>query len=379
MRAQVLKDIEHCVKCGGCKAVCPTYESDPIEGMSARGRVVLVKALAEGLIGPSEVLNERLFSCLLCGFCEGSCPVGVKITEAIYEGRAALTNQDPKRATLRMAAAFLLKRPGLAFSIARAFRFMIPLLHKAGVLPMDVPIAPKPFLHGFKLHQPSSAQGRVAVFTGCGINYMYPHLGDALVRVLLKNQYEVVLPPGEVCCGAPLRALGLTPDAKELANRNMEHFGTLQCDAVVSLCPTCVVALKHGYPALIGEGLPQAMDISEFLHGRVLIESALKLNEPVAYHPPCHLEHSLGVRKQPRELMKAMDIELMQKGAPSCCGFGLAFTHPAMSEGILLSGESSYEGASTLVTACPGCMMQLQRRHGNVVHLIELIDQALSR
>jgi glycolate oxidase iron-sulfur subunit len=99
---------------------------------------------------------------------------------------------------------------------------------------------------------------------------------------------------------------------------------------------------------------------------------------PVAYHDPCHLADGLGVTKEPREILKALGLELVETGERSCCGFSLAATHREMSEGLLDDRKKEFEQAETLVTACPGCMMQLGRSHGNVVHIIQLLDDAVN-
>src|SRR5208283_3477041 len=89
--------LEQCVRCGSCKALCPTYGEDVTEGMSARGRVILLREFIGGEIGPSEILDERIFSCMLCGACNTLCPLGIGITDAVYEGRKSLRSSGGKR------------------------------------------------------------------------------------------------------------------------------------------------------------------------------------------------------------------------------------------------------------------------------------------
>ena len=75
-----------------------------------------------------------------------------------------------------------------------------------------------------------------------------------MINILLKSGYEVIVPGGEVCCGMPLRALGLEEEARELAKRNMRIFGKLKAEAVLSLCPTCVSVIKTNTQRLLTAG-----------------------------------------------------------------------------------------------------------------------------
>jgi glycolate oxidase iron-sulfur subunit len=382
MKAEAVRDLEKCVKCGTCKAMCPTYGADLTEGMSARGRLILLRSLVRGELPPSHLLRERITSCLLCGMCETACPVGLDITEAIYQGRAELPPGDRQGRAVRKAAGFLLKHPGLGYRAARRVKGLVPYLRKKGALPFEVQMAEEPLRNGVQVFKPEKKKGRIALFTGCSINYLMPSLGDSLIHLLMGAGYEVVLPAGEVCCGAPLRALGLEEDAAKLARKNMRVFEKLQAEAVLSLCPTCTLALKKHYPNLIGRGIGNAMDAADFLAFR--LEDVMKnpvgkpVEGPVAYHDPCHLADGLGVTKEPREILKALGLELVETGERSCCGFSLAATHREMSEGLLDDRKKEFEQAETLVTACPGCMMQLGRSHGNVVHIIQLLDDAVN-
>jgi glycolate oxidase iron-sulfur subunit len=269
MKENTLEDIEKCVRCGTCKAVCPTHVYSGVEPQSARGRMVLLHEYLNGNLTPSRLLNERLYSCTLCGVCEPACPARVKVTDAIYEGRRALAPSDKRRRLMRAGARLSIKNPNLSFrTLKLAFSLsgmLIPRLLERTDFPFKVSLPNKPLRSGNKIFKPEKSRGRVALFTGCSVNYIYPGLGRSLINVLLAAGYEVVLPPGEVCCGEPLRALGLENDAVELAERNFDVFGKLRADATISLCPTCTLAIKVHYPSLIGMGIDNAMDITEFL------------------------------------------------------------------------------------------------------------------
>ncbi len=377
MKEKTLEDIEKCIRCGTCKAVCPTYECTGVEPLSARGRMVLLNKLRSGEIGPSALLNDRLYSCTLCGLCDAACPAGVEVTEAIYEARRELRPSDKKRRFLRMAAGMSIKNLNLGFrTLKLAFALsgkLIPNLLERSEFPFRIELPEKPLRSGEKIFKPRKKKGRVAVFTGCSVNYLYPRLGKSLINVLLAAGYEVVLPPGEVCCGEPLRALGLEEDARKLALRNFEVFGKLRAEAVISPCPTCTLVIKMHYPELIGRSIENAMDVTELLHGRVS-PLAPPEEKRVSFHNPCHLGSALGVRKEPGDVLRSLGYDVEEPAGASCCGFSVSLWDDEMSRLLLEETLSHFEAAAPLVTACPGCMMQLGRSHPNVKHIIELIE-----
>jgi glycolate oxidase iron-sulfur subunit len=347
--------------------------------MGARGRVLQYLGLLDGTLEPSEVLTERLMSCLLCGMCEGTCPVGVPIVDAMYRARASLRETDSRRRTLRRALGFVLAHPRLSFRLAGLMRPLLPRLLERVAVPFEIEIPAEPLRTGLKLYRPSGrTRGRVAVFTGCAVNYLMPHLGEALIRVLLRADYEVVLPGGEVCCGAPLRAAGLQEDAARAARRNVQAFSKLQAEAVLSLCPTCTLALRKQYADMVGEGLPKAMDAVPFLLERVELPTAFG-GQTAAYHDPCHLRHGLGVKREPREMLGRLGFDVVEARREGCCGLSLSLTHPHLSERLLRECMETYSKAPLVVTACPGCMAQLARSHQKVMHIIEAVDTALER
>lgn len=411
-----ISELSKCVRCGSCKAYCPTYDEGLTEAMGARGRLTLLRGLLSGQLEPSPLLRDRIFSCILCGACEKLCPPEVGITEAIYHGRKLLHPLDRRMKYLAHLLRFSVRRPMLSFRIART-------LQQIGVSPqkiLDVLGAPhrRPWaeknaasaqrgIPSFALTIPDSPLrdhqqvykpnrrsagaereiGRVALFTGCSTNFLYPHLGTSLINVLLRLGYEVVLPTGEVCCGAPFRSLGLEDDAVALAKKNYETFSKLNVEAILSLCPTCILSIKTHYPNLTGKGLENAMDVSMFLMNKLGSHevSPLRHIKSATYHDPCHLNYSLGIRKEPRELIRRAGVELIEAAGEGCCGFGGVFSlcNRDLSKDLMDKRVDAYlkTGAEAVVTACPGCMMQLGAgmKDKPVLHVIELVEEAICR
>lgn len=386
-KEKYLRELSKCVRCGSCKAFCPTYDEDTTEAMGARGRLVLLWGLAEGLLKPSAVLMDRVFSCMLCGACSESCPLSVDIQEVIYQGRSLLRESDKQRKSFRFFIKWFAKAPSLGFRFLRTVQYLFPSLIKRKLCSFLPEVPEGPLKNKRQVYTVPKKKSRVALFTGCTVNFLYPHLGESLIYVLQRLNYEVILPAGEVCCGVPFRSLGLEEDAVRLAKKNMAVFSKLNVEAIVGLCPTCIYALKKEYPKLIGKGLDKAMDISSFLIDKLDAFHFSPFTSHAAtatYHDPCHLIYGLGVKREPREIIKSIGIDLIEAEETKCCGFGgvFSFSNRNMSEVLLEKRITDLKKteADTIITSCPGCIMQLSRKdhHTPVIHLIEAVEEAMS-
>lgn len=385
---QKTPDLELCVRCGSCKALCPTYSEDAAEGKSARGRVILLKKYLEGEIGPSEILDERVFSCMLCGACNALCPLGISITDAVYEGRKSLRKSFNKRRFLGVAARLAFKKASTGFKVLKFLEGLgelLPLqklpyfriLHEMGVN-----ITGPSLRDGTSLFKAAKPRGRVAVFAGCTVNFFYPGIGSALINILNSMKYDVVIPKGEVCCGAPLLGLGFEEDAAELAETNIKMFKKMSVEAVIGLCPTCVYFIRDEYRKLIGDGIMRAVDVAVFLSAekpQVKKDMGRTLSR-VAYHDPCHAVYSLGIQAEPRAILKSAGISPVdsEKG---CCGLAGTFRvlYPDLSRGLLRKREEAYRDADTIITSCPNCILQLRSgiKGRNIKHIAEIMDEAV--
>jgi glycolate oxidase iron-sulfur subunit len=257
---------------------------------------------------------------------------------------------------------------------------LLPSLVRRGVIPFAPEIPDTPLRKTYQVFKTPKKRGRVAIFSGCSIDFLLPHLGHSLINVLRKIGYEVVLPKGMVCCGAPLRALGLNEEAAELAKKNLRVFSRLKVEAILSLCPTCTLTLKTDYPKLVGNGFEKAMDISAFLNDKLGVTDSMQKTS--IYHDPCHLSFGLGVKKEPREIIKKAGIELVDSEDSGCCGFGGLFclSYRDLSNNILMACTENIRQseAEIVITSCPGCMFQLSQKITDrpVLHLIEVIEEA---
>lgn len=417
-RLELLKDeMEKCVRCGTCRSVCPTFRAIGRETACARGKITLIQSYLNREIGLNETYLKHIKECTLCGACKSSCPNGVDTVGIFSAARADAVEKQgmPLAATLLFKS--LLNPDGLTSLAVRAAnrlqglffkdasvqsgllsRFPLPLVGGGRLMP---PIAQTPFMELPDVKEAAinkkSSKIKAAFYAGCGINYLMPEVGAASLDVLKRAGVEVIVPSGQVCCGMPAYSTGDVSMARSMALKNLEAFEPFDFDFIVTSCATCGHGLKSLFRELLGYDpelkkrveafSSRVRDISELLSelkfkGRGLDKGSEKV---VTYHDPCHLGRAQGVREAPRELLSnAPGVTLKEMKRPcSCCGLGggLSLSNYDLSVEITRTKAESVRdsGAEVVVTACPGCMVQLRdglNRLGvraKVAHVVEFL------
>ena len=236
-------------------------------------------------------------------------------------------------------------------------------------------------------------RARFALFLGCVADAMFPETNAATARVLQENGCEVVIPRGQVCCGAIHYHSGVEGPALDLARKNLAVFGELEPDAIIVNAAGCGAMLKDYAHVLPGESHDQAArfvskvkDISEFLVALGPIPPRGSLPCKVAYHDACHLCHGQQIRSQPRALLAMIPgVEVIPlEESEICCGAAGTYnlTQPEMSERLGKRKMDNIEktGAAIVATGNVGCIMQIARkvkergRAMEVVHPVDLLD-----
>jgi len=384
------KTADLCVRCGHCNPVCPTYIEFANEGMGGRGRLELAARFLAGEIVPSERLERLLFSCLMCGACDRSCPRGISVTGAIYEARRKLAFSWSKSRPYSSSIKYACSHPAASYGV-------LYFLDQAGLLPflsgfrpfraikeLGLRLPEERFKHNMSVFRPPEPRGRVALFTGCTVDFLYPRMGVALIEVLNSMNLEVVLSKKEICCGAPLLNMGFRYEAERLAEKNLNIFGKLQVDAVISLCPTCAHFIKDVYHELLGEGIANATDVLKFIFdsgGANDIRPYLADYGNIMFHDPCHSVNYLDSVREPRKILRALGANLAEPSEQGCCGMNgvVGLTHKDVSEAMCRKRASAFESADMVVTSCPNCVMQLGHlmKKKPVKHIIELVNEGI--
>jgi glycolate oxidase iron-sulfur subunit len=397
-----------CVHCGLCLQVCPTYRETGREISSPRGRIYLLRGVAEGRFELSEAVSNEAYLCLDCRACETACPSGVRFGSLIELARAevehaglrrgwpkrleriALRRVLPHRARLRALVGLLALVQRL-----RLDRLVGALLPKGprGALELVPEVPPADLRTPLPDFVPAEGErrGRVGFFVGCVMPELFGAVNAATVRVLARNGFDVVIPQQQGCCGALHSHAGDRSAACELARKNAAAFDAAEVDAVVVNSAGCGAAMREAHDWL-GDAAAafsgRVRDVSEFLDEQGLRDPDGRLEANVCYDDPCHLAHAQGVVAAPRRLLeKIPGLRLVpHEDAASCCGAAGIYnlTHPEMSRAVLDRKLDALAAAAPDVIASgnPGCLMQLRsgvRRRGlaaRVVHPIELLDAA---
>jgi glycolate oxidase iron-sulfur subunit len=229
------------------------------------------------------------------------------------------------------------------------------------------------------------SKGRVAIFTGCLINSVYPEVAADLAAVLERIGYEPILPQGQTCCGAPLLNFGEAAAARRVAEINRRALADSGAETVLTPCAACGHTLKSAYPRLLSPdwtgGTFRILDATEFLAGAELGPLA-PLAKKIAYHDPCQLRWGQRITEPPRELLRRCARYVEMPGAERCCGGGGAFSlfHPDIAGKIADRKVRSIResGAEVVATACPGCMLLLSAHLPEPpLHVIQVLRRAM--
>jgi glycolate dehydrogenase iron-sulfur subunit len=408
--------IDKCVHCGFCLPVCPTYVLWNEEMDSPRGRIYLMKMVADGTANINETWVNHFDACLGCMACVTACPSGVEYGKLIEATRAQI-----ERRYTRPAAEKRFRR--LLFSIfprpdrLRALLLPLRLYQKAGlqslVRRVGVPkLLPARFraMEALLPQVPAQetlpelipAQGerrrRVGLLLGCVQRVLFPQVNAATARVLAAEGCEVVAPKAQPCCGALLVHAGEEEQAVQLARQTINAFEKAQVDAVIINAAGCGSNVKE-YGHLLRDDPEYAerakafaakcRDVSEFLSELEPHATRHALPLRVAYHDACHLQHAQGVRLQPRTVLgRIPQLELLEIAeAAICCGsagiYNLVQPEAATELGDRKASHIAALAADIVVSANPGCLLQLQSalaRAGRklpVRHFIELLDASI--
>jgi len=408
-----------CVHCGICLPQCPTYRVLGEEMDSPRGRVYLMRAAAEDRIGLTSTMARHLDLCLGCRACETACPSGVQYGHLIEAGRAELETRRPgsplRRLVRRFAFGTLLPRPALLRLVAGALRVyqrsgLQRLVRASGVLRLfpatlgasEALLPPLPPAGaGGALPEVTPARGArtgcVALLHGCVQDAVFRPHNEATIRCLTRQGLEVRVPRAQGCCGALHAHAGEPEMARARARATIAAFEAPELEAVVVNAAGCGAHMKaYGHllrhdPAWAARAAAFAkkvVDVTEVLARAPLAPPLGPLPLRATYHDPCHLVHGQKVRNEPRALLRAVPgLELTELGeADMCCGSAGIYnlTEPQMAQRLLDRKMAHVEatGAETVVTANPGCILQLaaglraRGRNVEVLHVVEVLDRA---
>ena len=391
-----VEGVNSCVHCGLCLPYCPTFSELGTEMDSPRGRIFLIKSLAEGRIALTDSTVAHLDLCLGCRACETVCPSGVPYGQLIEAGRAEIERQrpgGPLRRLFRWANfSMLLANPRMLRAAAAGLRFyqvsgLQRVVRASGLLrllpgplgawepllprlPSAVERAPLPPVTPAE----GTKRGIVGLLTGCIQQVAFGPQNRATARVLARNGVEVRAPLEQGCCGALHAHSGEHATAVALAKRVIEVFERADVDHVVVNTSGCGAHMK-AYGHLLADDpawreraarfASRVRDVSEFLAREPLRGPLRPVTRTVTYHDPCHVAHGQKIRKEPRALLAQIPglktVELRE--ADWCCGSAGTYnlTQPEMATRLQERkiANIAKTGADAVITANPGCIIQI--------------------
>jgi len=386
------KTLRKCVHCGFCLATCPTYNLLGDELDSPRGRIYLIKQVVEGNKPTVETLTH-LDRCLTCRNCETTCPSGVEYGHLLDNGRSLVEEQVGRTVKHRLLRSAILKflpypkRVAPLVKIGQMVRSILP-----AALGSSVPLKQQAGQWPSTEHQRS-----MLVLDGCVQPSMAPATNAAAARVLNALGVKLINAKAAGCCGAVHFHLNEQHDALDFMRRNIDAWWPhieAGAESIITTASGCGVMVKE-YGHVLKDDVQYAdkaarisglcKDIVEVLQSEDLSQFKARAGEfgPIAFHPPCTLQHGQKLPMVTESLLTALGFNLVPVAdSHTCCGSAGTYSifQPELSQQLRENKVSALKANNPeiIATANIGCQLQLQSGTGKaVIHWVELLDQIL--
>jgi glycolate oxidase iron-sulfur subunit len=409
-----------------CLPTCPTYDTTKRERNSPRGRIALMRAIADGELEVSKTFADEMSYCLGCLACQTACPAGVNYAELFETARSDIERAGVQTGTMRgfwrgVTLGFLFQRP----RALRAAGALMGVYQRSGIeaavrtfgltrfLPASIravePQSPRiaPVFSNQMIARREEPRGaaryRVALLTGCIQDLVFSNVNRDTADVLLANGCAVDTPSPQPCCGSLHAHNGEQGMARDLARRMIDLIPPNTYDAIITNAGGCGSHLRHyghlldddpKYRAAARVWDTKLKDVHEWLAEigcRPPAASPFDRPTTITYHDSCHLAHGQKVVTQPRALLRLLPhvslVELTE--STWCCGSAgiYALTQPVQAEALLQRKVKhlAATGATLVATANPGCHLQMARglrdagRTMDVMHPVSLLAKAYRR
>ncbi|MFC5529639.1 (Fe-S)-binding protein [Cohnella yongneupensis] len=397
------EQLTNCMRCGFCLPACPTFRETGLEAESPRGRIALMKAVADGIMKPDQTFQEQMSHCLGCRACEPACPADVKYGQLIEQARDAIEDHAHHSAPVTGIRKLMFKGMFPHRNRLKWLGRALTVYQKSGVRAIVrasglMKVFPKHLREMERILPDGTGKGvveqlgriipakgdpiaRVALFRGCIMDVLFAGTNVNTVKLLTEAGFEVVIPEQQTCCGALHAHSGEMDLARELARVNVKAFEEAGIAYIVSNAGGCGAQLV-GYDHLLHDD-PEFHEPGKRFASRVIDISQLllqfgrlpKFSEPiepdsmplkVTYQDSCHLRNVMKGANAPRQLIKRVaNVQFIEmKEADRCCGSAGIYNvmQPDMADQILehKMEHANQTNARYLLTSNPGCLLQMK-------------------
>ncbi|EST55131.1 2-hydroxy-acid oxidase [Brevibacillus panacihumi W25] len=413
------EELANCMRCGFCQPACPTFRETGYEAASPRGRIALMKAVADGVMEPDQDFVDQMNLCLGCRACEPVCPAGVPYGQLIEQTREAIeqvqehpwyvrlvrktafTHLFPHQRRLNLLGGLLgfYQRSGLQTAVRKLGVLNIlpkQMREMEAIMPDASAKSLTDRLGATVIPAVGERKRRVGMFHGCIMDVLFQDTNINTVRLLAEAGCEVVIAPDQVCCGALHAHSGEREAAKSLARKNIAAFQEAEVDLIISNAGGCGALLQE-YDHLLHDDpewqeqakwfAARVKDVSEVLTMSAEPQAWDPLPQRVTYQSSCHLRNGMKVTKEPVNLLQSIPgaTYVPLKEGDRCCGSAGIYNlvQPEMAGSLLdeKMGHVAATQADILVTSNPGCLLQMKagiKRAGledrmEAVHLVDLL------
>nr|WP_249730453.1 (Fe-S)-binding protein [Paenibacillus sp. J2TS4] len=408
------------MRCGFCLPACPTFSETGIEAASPRGRIALMKAVADGLMEPDKAFKDQLDLCLGCRACEPVCPSDVKYGHLLEQARETIEEHAHHPPHIKFIRTVMFKHVfpkqsrmkllGMGLSVYQKSGLQW-LARKSGVMKLF----PESMSQMEKILPEASSKGvvenlgtlvpakgtkvaRVGMFRGCIMDVLFTETNINSVKLLSQAGFEVVIPTAQNCCGALHAHSGEKSAATDLAKRNIAAFREADVDYIVSNAGGCGALLME-YDHLL-QNDPEWAEAGQWFAERVVDISDILLRKgrlpdfrdersstsvTITYQDSCHLRNVMRSGSAPRQLMKRIgNVQLVElANSDKCCGSAGIYnlTQPNMANDLLdhKMEDVKKTEAGYLLTSNPGCLLQMKlgierEKMGQSMQAVHIVD-----
>lgn len=407
-----------CIRCGSCLQSCPTYNLTYDEKSSPRGRIRLIKAVAQNELEITQTFVDEMNFCLDCQACETACPAGVKYGSLVEAARVQIEGSELTPAFRRLIKKIFFRKVLPNYSRLKTFARILRLYQRSGLqrfikwtnilqliskkISRAESLSPKisTFFSDDIFPERISPSGEIKFHvlfpSGCLMNVMFADINKDTIEVLLKNGCEILFPKEQTCCGSLQAHNGDMEIARELAKRNIELFSKFEYDYIISNSAGCGAFMKEYGHVLENDTKysqsskifsSKVLDVMEFLYQHGDFSNLAEIRIDATYHEACHLVHTQKVTDQPKEVLKRLPgLNLIPLNeATWCCGSAGIYNIVNYDDSMKILERKMHHlrttNAEIILTGNPGCIGQIKYgcelfgMNAEVLHPITLMNQ----